>query len=183
MVMEASTMRTTIRIADGGMLEIPRHPDGAQWLLAMLHGDHVSFADSTASALGALIDGYDELPQTPAGRSQARQARYRYAAQIVVRTQERINGKAIASYVLDPSGEDADDVLVTLLGNRAVLVGSAEGETSVHWAHRVPVVLIATDYVPFTDNIRPTGRVLMIDPSDEIALLESLSELCVVDLR
>ncbi|NDL60242.1 hypothetical protein [Phytoactinopolyspora mesophila] len=175
-------MRTTIRIADGGIRDIPRHPHGRQWLLAMLHDDQVSFADSTASALGALIDGYDTLPPTPAGRSQARRARYGYAAQVAARAQERINDQAIASRELDPSMEDAD-VLVALLGNRVAPLEGANGETSVNWTHRVPVVLIATDFVPFTNHIRPTGHVLLVDPSDEIALLESLSELGVVHLR
>ena len=44
------------------------------------------------------------------------------------------------------------------------------------WRWDVLLVLIATDYAPFTDVARPAGNVVYLDPSTETAHLISLHE-------
>ena len=50
------------------------------------------------------------------------------------------------------------------------------------WRDRVPLVLIATDYEPYTDRPKPTGRALFLDPSTEISFLRSLDALGLIKL-
>ena len=39
------------------------------------------------------------------------------------------------------------------------------------WTFEVPLVLVDTDYAPFTERARPDGRIIWIDPSDEARYL------------
>lgn len=51
------------------------------------------------------------------------------------------------------------------------------------WQHVVPLVLIATDYLPFTGREAPTGNVLWLDPSTEVTYLRSLARLGILEFR
>lgn len=60
------------------------------------------------------------------------------------------------------------------------------GETSVydgHWAASAPLVLVRTDYAPFTQRPVPTGNVLFLDPHTEASFLDSLAQAGLIHLR
>lgn len=48
-------------------------------------------------------------------------------------------------------------------------------DLSEEWSSIVPLVLVRTDYAPFTSWPAPTGNVMMIDPYTERTLLVSMS--------
>ena len=50
------------------------------------------------------------------------------------------------------------------------------------WELTIPLILIATDYEPYTDRVRPVGNVQFVDPANERSFLGSLSDIGAVSL-
>jgi hypothetical protein len=46
----------------------------------------------------------------------------------------------------------------------------------------VPLVLMTSDYVPFTERPAPTGNIFWLDPTTELTYLRSLDRLGVMKL-
>lgn len=74
--------------------------------------------------------------------------------------------------------DESEESLTALLSDKTVPVEGFES-----WDHEtVPLVLLATDYDPYVpDRPAPTGNIVWIDPSDETAFLNSLSNLGVIN--
>lgn len=84
----------------------------------------------------------------------------------------------------DPS-TSSEDVLTALFNEREIPfegVTGPDGSVSVNWEHEVPLVLIDTDYAPFTERPTPTGSVVLLRPSSELEYLRSLSDAGMIQL-
>lgn len=74
---------------------------------------------------------------------------------------------------LDAAGED---VLTALFSSRS------KPHEDGDWYHDVPLVLIATDYEPYTDRKRPSGKIVWISPETEVTFLRALEVLGLFEL-
>jgi len=166
-------------ITDTGDLgAVPVKPDGNWYRYELIchAGQTRCYADSPHELLTYLIDGYGDL--TSAHEQGA--ARTRYAVDVQVRLQARVN--ATAPNVTTSSEEEA-----ILFGGRA------DQPTVTTWATSVPLVLVDTFYVPHTDQPAPVSEIAdvaappnvwwLTPAAGEFPFLESLHNLGVVTLN
>lgn len=116
--------------------------------------------DSCTAAVASLIDNYDAIPddETGANRDAALTSRYDYATAVAEDYQYAL---------ISAHPGDLDDAALEVLEADKGTGPSYSG----YWTGPVPLVIIATDYAPYTDTPAPTGNVETIDPSDERSLL------------
>ena len=148
-------------------------PHESVWPFLMAHGDQITWADTRSELVGALIDGYDEIPDTPDGVTAATWARYRQSVAVAADVQASILADATDKGAFDPeqlaATPEGEAILNALMVERTVPLTEIR-----EWTFEVPVVLIESDYAPFTERPRPEGRIIWIDPSDEARYLDSL---------
>lgn len=163
-------MTTIHTLASGGPVdEFPVSPTGSLFRYALVRGEATVFSDHLSDLVGAVIPGYSAATDDEA----ALLARWQCAAATATEVQQLI----AAGEGLDPSVE-SEDVLTAVFTDRALpLPAELVGE---RWEHRVPLVLLATDYEPFTPAAKPSGNVRFIDSSTERAFLRSLADLGVL---
>ena len=89
--------------------------------------------------------------------------RYHVAREVAGEVQAVFNAQA------QLQGVDVTDPSLGLIWQEKSVVPENLGE----WAEDVPLVLVRTDFAPFTDRVSPTGGVLWIDPSTEREFVES----------
>ena len=143
----------------------PVSESGGLFRYALVRGDTTTFSDHLSDLVGAILPGYSSATEDEA----AMLVRWQCAA----RTATDLQQMFAAAGELDPTVE-SEDVLTAVFADRANPVPSELIGPS--WDHRVPLVLLATDYEPFTTARRPSGNVVFVDPSTERAFLRSLAD-------
>lgn len=170
-------------------IDHPDHPNGDVWPFLMIHGDQATWADTRTELLGALIEGYDGLPDDPSGYESGFVARYTQAVAVATDVQTSVLLDAGEQGAFDPDAlartPEGEERLQVLFRERTIsfdptgtaLDGQRDPAGNPVWDFDVPLVLIATDYAPYTDLREPTGRVIFVDPSTETTYLDSLQAL------
>ena len=162
-------MPATITATPDTEARLPARPDGAPWPLLLVHGDRVTGADTPGELLALLIPGYDQLADDDPGHDDALWARYESAVATATQMQETL--MAAATEHGDFDAATADEATLT-----ALLTDKTAPYAEPVWRQRVPLVLIDTDYQPFTKRPRPDGRVVYLRPAQEHDYLTSLAE-------
>lgn len=140
----------------------PRRPDGSMWRYEMVFdgGRRRSYADDLTVLTGELIGDYGDL--APAQRRAARAA-HAHGVQAAVQARLII---AIGLAGCSSAG-------------RLVLDDGWSPAPAIQaWAEPVPLVLVDSDYEPFTSTPRPIGRdghILWLDTTDDETYLTSLT--------
>jgi hypothetical protein len=161
-------MPVTQTIASGLPVgELPFNATGSLFGFALVRGESTTFSDDMSDLVGAIIPGYSAVTDD----EEALLARWRCAAATATEVQQLI----AAANGLDPSVE-SEDTLTALFTDRGELV--PDGLIGPGgWTHQVPLVLLATDYEPFTSTPKPGGNIQWLDSSTERAFLRTLSDL------
>lgn len=76
------------------------------------------------------------------------------------------------------TSQHSEDELTILLGDRSQALGEIG-----KWDLEVPLVLVATDYFPYTSSVKPEGNILWVNPHNETTFLDSLTEIGVIELH
>jgi hypothetical protein len=168
-----------------GTVGLP-HPDGGDWLYAVLDGSGaLTLSDSASELVGTAIPGYLNLPEVDADHDEALGMRYDFLVELARRTQQSIVDQAVKSGELDLTAL-SDDATTALFADRTQpfdgLAGS-DGAWTYHWDLAVPLVLIATDYQPYTHRPAPNGRIVWLDPATEVSFLRALHTLGIIEFR
>jgi hypothetical protein len=191
-------MITTVPSTEDGPGSPPERPDGGPWPYAAvgLSGD-TYFADSVTEIIEATLPGYADLKFVDdagnvefidEGNDVALVMRYDDLIGYATGLQQSIAGTAIERGDFDPTlvGED---VLTALFAERIVpfegvpLTDDAnDPRVNLEWDLEVPLVLMTSDYVPFTERPAPTGNIFWLDPTTELTYLRSLDRLGVMKL-
>ncbi|HLR94913.1 MAG TPA: hypothetical protein VK053_10330 [Jiangellaceae bacterium] len=100
--------------------------------------------------------------------------RLEQAVMIATAVQESIVAAAVAAGDLDETTDEA--VWTGLLAERE------SADPGVRWEHKVPLVLVTSLFAPYTDRDKPLGNVAWLDPIDDIAMLDSLQGLGVIEI-
>lgn len=100
--------------------------------------------------------------------------RLEQAIVIATAVQESIVAAAVQREDLNESTDE--EVWSTLLAEREIV------DPGVRWEHRVPLVLVTSLFAPYSERDRPIGNVAWVDPTDDVAMLESLQGLGVIEL-
>lgn len=144
----------------------PAHPAQRPWLVVWnsRSGDAI-FADSLSDIVAVLIPGYAELDDEHEDD---------------LHLQARIDALA-------PLASQAQALVLADLASRDIHLTEAELTAAMRdkehsagisrWNPAEPLVLLTTVYEPFTDEPRPEGSILWLDPTNEAAFLGSLAKL------
>lgn len=100
--------------------------------------------------------------------------RLEHAIIIATAVQESIVAAAVEAGDLDESTDE--DTWTQLLAQREV------ADPGVRWQHRVPLVLVTALFAPYTDRDQPIGNIAWIDPIDDVAMLDSLQGLGIIEV-
>jgi len=131
------------------------------------------YAPDRTGLVEALIPGYGDLDANVEGDDEALYLRYNAAKNIAAQVRETIFGSMVSEGKVS-YGDYTEDELNTILPHGAFEPGPPfTGE----WTDRVPLVLLRTDYAPFSAYEAPSGNVLYIDPYTETTFLDSLDAL------
>ena len=148
----------------------PLRADGRYYRFEMIYdgGAARAYADDPTDLLGLLVDAYESL--APVDRLARR---IRLAMDVAVRAQARI--------LTDP---DVRSQSLTDEEEHQLTRSRAAPPNPVVWRSTIPLVLVTTNYHPFTAIPRPSGltatdgrvdaNIIWIDPIEEYALLLSL---------
>lgn len=152
--------------------------DDSPWPMVMSTAQGTVLGETAADLIAALVPGYDDLvdPADAANPDDVRAAglvlRWRTCVATASDVQALICADRAKEGRFDPAAMSEEE-LSALFADKTVPVEDIET-----WEHRdVPLVLIATDYAPFTDRAPVGGNVLWLDPSDEMAFLRSMANL------
>jgi hypothetical protein len=134
-----------------------------------VHGDQATGADTAGELPAVLIPGYEAIADDDAGHDEALWRRYESAVATATELQETL--LATAAVHGDFDAARADEAVLT-----ALLADKTSPYTGPVWRQRVPLVLIDTDYEPFTARPLPEGGVIYLRPAQEHDYLASLAE-------
>lgn len=157
---------------------------------AMLHGEGLTTLSGTRTGLlTQIIDGYADVAatavQTP-DDDPLLDARYDFAVETAAMLQAGFLAQAEKSGAYDLAAETDEDVYLAYARDPdEPFAGFRPGggdDVSFAWDREVPLVLIRTDYAPFTEAPTPSGRVVFIDPATETTLLDTLNEAGLITL-
>ena len=162
-------MPATITAEPQTETRLPARPDGTAWPLLLVRGGDVTGADTAGELLALLIPGYEQLADDDAGHDEALWRRYESAVATAGELQETL--LAAAGLRGDFDARRAGEATLT-----ALLADKTLPSICTDWRHPVPLVLIDTDYDPFTPRPRPEGRVIYLRPTQEHDYLASLAE-------
>ncbi len=189
---------TSAEGSNGTQVGAPEHPEGRQWKYVVVAMNGVTyFADSATEIIEATMEGYRELRHDgkngeleyfDVGDDLALIARYDDLVRYATALQESILATAIERDGFDPASV-SEDVLTALIAERIVpfegIPQSDQPEdrsVDIEWNQPVPLVLITTDYLPFTERPVPTGNITWMDPTTELTYLRSLSSIGVISM-
>ncbi len=178
----------------------PAHPEGEgrQWKYVVVAMNGVTyFSDTATEIIEATLEGYKELRHEDrngepeffdVGDDLALIARYDDLVRYSTALQESILATAIERDGFDPASV-SEEVLTTLIAERIVPfegipLSDQPGDQRVdlEWNQPVPLVLIASDYLPFTERQVPTGNIIWLDPTTELTYLRSLNSVGVLSM-
>lgn len=176
----------------------PEHPSGRKWQYAAVKLDGTTYyADSVTEIIDATLDGYAELKHVDEngeaeffdqGNDLALVMRYDDLVGYATGLQEQIVKTHIEEREFDPASV-SEEVLTALFAEKIVPFEGvplsddpANTDMDLSWNLEVPLVLMTSDYSPFTDRMVPDGNIVWLDPTTELTYLRSLDKIGVMKL-
>lgn len=163
--------------------EVPPHPEGGEWIHQIGIGDGgLIISDSATEVVGYIVPGYDELADNDAGHDEALGLRYDFLVEVANIAQEYYRSWGASEGLWDPS-EESEDVLTALYSDRSKPFEGIPGPAGIEleWTHEIPLLLFVTDYDPYVPRRQPpSGRIVWLDPSDEMSFLQSITKLNII---
>jgi hypothetical protein len=141
---------------------IPVLPNGRLFAHTLVLDDQTVFAEDVSELVAAVIPGYLDIDD----RAAARELFCREIA-VVIQAEELARAEE-DGFELDTLDDDE---------KYAVSVERFEDEDDVDyavWGHAVRLVLVSSDYAPYTRALPPEGRVLFLDPTSDESVIGSL---------
>lgn len=156
--------------------------DGKNLLIVDGSG-RMHFADSAAELVCKDLDGYAAIPDTDEGHDEALIRRYDHLIAMSEVAQQWMADEAAKRGLLKLEGADEYELTAIYSPRTTPFEGIpiGGGRKNYDWQANPPLVLCATDYVPYTNRTMPTGRIIWVDPSTELSYLRSLANLGLVE--
>lgn len=145
------------------------NPEGGQFSLRI--GERTVRADRNDQLLAAVI-GQDYLEEDDP--EVLFLMRLEQAIIIATAVQESIVAAAVENHDLDETTDE--DTWTTLLAQRET------AHPGVRWQHKVPLVLVTSLFAPYTDRDQPIGNIAWVDPIEDVAMLDSLQGLGIIEV-
>lgn len=146
-------------------------PDEGDGRFCLRIGERTVRADRSDELLAAVI-GPDYLDEPDP--EVLFLMRLEQAIVIATAVQESIVAAAVGRHDLDETTDE--EVWSALLAERETV------DPGVRWEHRVPLLLVTSLFSPSTERDMPIGNIAWVDPADDVAMLDSLQSLGVIEL-
>ncbi len=176
----------------------PDHPGGRKWQYAAVALDGTTYyADSVTEIIEATLDGYADLKHVDErgeteffdqGSDLALVRRYDDLVGYATGLQSEIVRTHIEERGFDPTSV-SEEVLTALFAEKivpfegiSVSDDPSNPAVDVTWNLEVPLVLMTSDYLPFTDRMVPEGNIVWLDPTTELTYLRSLDRIGIMKL-
>jgi hypothetical protein len=130
----------------------------------------VTLADTVTELLASIMVDY-EPEESLDGVEAAFEARTDFAVLQANMRQGLLALIATDQGAFNPD-EESEETLTAIFSDRDVFVPRVE-----LWDGKVPLVLVSTEYAPYSEVPRPTGNVEWIDPFTDLTLLTTLEKL------
>lgn len=151
----------------------PLNEKGEPYLHVLVRADDAVYGDTATDLCEAIIPDYDTLDHDPDGDREALIKRYEASVVIADDLQQMLHASA------------SEEVRASLTEEETAVVTTSRADSVVSldqpWEHEIPLLLIATDYAPYTDTPAPVGEVAFINPHTEASFLISTSQLDIWD--
>jgi hypothetical protein len=167
-------------LTEAGTHVPPTRRNGELWPFALLTGDDTVYTDTLTDLVSYFIPGYADIPHDSRGQQEAFVARVDYGAGVATHTQALVLASAVTSGEFNPATA-SEDALTALLQTRGTALFTPKLFDGV-WSYDVPLVLLSTDFAPFTSVQIFDGNVMVFDPSDERTFIDSLCVLGLAEL-
>lgn len=167
---------TTLTLTGDLPAQLPAREDGSQYPFALAFGDKVVLAETRTELTAEVIDGYADIQDGEEGDGEALWARYNAAVHFATTLQQVLAANAVEAGTFDPS-QESEDTLTALFTPRSEKIDEIS-----EWKGAVPLVLVASNYAPYTGSAKPAGNVMWIDPYTETTFLEGLDSLGIAEL-
>ncbi|GAA3942982.1 hypothetical protein [Pseudoclavibacter caeni] len=118
-------------------------------------------ADTIAELIGGIIEGYEDAGDD----TDALEARVSYAEDHA----STMQGITLLELASDGAQEGLSE------DDRLFLLTPKDQPVGGHYDGPVDLVLTTTHYEPFTDDERPTGRIVWLDPETETSFVNTLA--------
>lgn len=148
--------------------ELPQDENGSPWPFILIREDTAYLAHSRTELVGALIDGYEDIPHTSAGDEEALLARIDVAVEVASALQG-----AASAFATNESGVNFEEFpeLAELVFTPKEVALDIEGG----YQYDLPLYVVTSTYDAAKKNVPEGESVIVIDPSDETTLLSSLA--------
>jgi len=156
---------------------LPAHSEeDEEWVYAVVTATGTThLADSASELIGLGMDGYPVEIETDDEATAALEMRYDDLLGYAAHFQRFLVAAAQENGVVNLSNL-GDDVLTAMLQERSIPY------TGPLWTVPVPLVLLVTDYAPYTTRPAPQGNLVWLDPSTELTYLQSLDRVGAIKL-
>jgi len=156
-------------------IPLPPYPGEGEWPYAVItNSGEVLVSDSVSDLVAVGLPGYRDLSDNDDGFNEGLVARYEDLVGHAAAFQHILLSEAHERGVVNINNLD-DDTLTHLMEERTVPF-----EGNAPWECPVPLVLISTDYEPFTTRQIPEGNIVWLDPITEVTYLQSLHKVGVL---
>lgn len=132
------------------------------------HDGSMTLAETATEMVDDIIYGYASLTH-----EDALVRRYEVLVMLANAAQQQFV-TAAAEYDRVVLADLDEDALTALFCERS------EPFTGTEWHQKVPLILVETDYAPYTERPRPSGRIVWVSPETEVTFLRSLETLGVI---
>lgn len=156
---------------------LPLREDGTNYPFLMAYQNRVVMGDTRTELVADLIPDYAGIDaSTTEGIEKSLVTRYECLVNVANQLQQLLAAEAANNGTFDPQVE-TEDVLTALFTSRDERITVGEWKPELP-----PLVLLATDYAPYTGDTRPTGNVKFLDPHTETTFLDTLHGVGAIEL-
>lgn len=150
--------------------EVPEKDNGELYPMAVVFPRETIFADTYDDVVEHLIPEYPKEQDTEEKIQRADALRFAYAVHAANELQEEFLGKAIVENFINEGAEDFIKFIVS--GDRGQYIAVPGNEWNFP---QLPLALLTVFYAPYTDEEKPTGEIVWIDPVSEKSLVDSVA--------
>lgn len=152
--------------------DIPTREDGTPYAVALVSTTSTLFADSFDELVAQLIPDYPVDQDTDEEVEEADALRYAYMVREADTLQERYAKRAIDNGFLTADADETIRWIVTAPRSEHIALPGDRWDIA-----ELPVVLVTSNYAPFSEHVAPTGDALVwLDPTDSRTYIQSLAK-------
>ena len=175
-IIERNTMSIIITTDTTEDTILPKDENGAEWPFILIQGSTVYQAHSRTELVSAIIDGYEDIPHTTEGDTEALLARIDAALEIASKLQGEANAAATNEHGINfEEFPELAELVFTPKETALTIEGGYD--------YDLPLYVVTSTYDAVESDVPEGEAIITIDPSNEATFLSSLVAIGLCDLH